>query len=118
MEQEATEMDVSTTVSVTRQAIMKSRNGRGRHIAPVRSKPVQVDDADARYDAALRLVQAIDRDLQKGTRHYYDATGKLLVSLDEVVQAILNDNLVVDRPPRFTRDHDLVTWPVVGELVA
>lgn len=111
-------MDVSTTVSVTRQPVMKSRNGRGRHIDSARPAPVLVDDADARYDAALRLVQAIDHDLQKGTRHYYDATGKLLVSLDEVVQAILNDNLVVDRPPRFLREHDLVNWPVVGELVA
>jgi hypothetical protein len=79
---------------------------------------VKPDDDDARYAAALRLVQAIDHDLQKGTRHYYDATGRLLVSLDEVVQAILNDNLMVDRPPKFLREQDLVHWPVVGEMVA
>jgi hypothetical protein len=111
-------MDVSTTVSLTRQTATRSRNGRGRHIESRRPAPVQVDDADARYDAALRLVQAIDRDLQKGTRHYYDVSGKLLVSLDEVVQAILNDNLLVDRPPRFLRDQNLTSWPAVGELVA
>jgi len=76
-----------------------------------------MDDADARYAAALRLVQLIDRDLQKGTRHYYDASGKLLVSLDEVVQAILNDTLVVDKPPRFLSEQDVVNWSAVGEVV-
>lgn len=111
-------MDVSTTVSVTRQSTVRSRNGRGRHVESARLPQVTVDDADARYDAALRLVQAIDRDLQKGTRHYYDASGKLLVSLDEVVQAILNDNLVVDRPPRFLQDQNRNHWRAVGELVA
>jgi len=103
-------MDLSSTVSITDQATVRSRNGHGRQGQP--------DDGDARYAAALRLVQAIDRDLQKGTRHYYDATGRLLVSLDEVVQAILNDNLIVDRPPKFLRDQDLVRWPAVGEMVA
>ncbi|MGC8880416.1 MAG: hypothetical protein ACP5R2_14465 [Anaerolineae bacterium] len=77
-----------------------------------------MDDADARYAAALRLVQAIDQDLQKGTRHYYDASGKLLVSLDEVVQAILNDTLVVDKSPQFLPEEGVVNWSAVGEIIA
>jgi hypothetical protein len=77
-----------------------------------------VDDADARYAAALRLVQAIDRDLQMGTRHYYDASGKLLVSLDEVVQAILNDTLVVDKSPQLLPEEGMVNWSAVGEIIA
>jgi hypothetical protein len=111
-------MDVSTTVSVAGQTGITSRNGHGRQLDVAHATRVPTDDADARYAAALRLVQAIDHDLQKGTRHYYDATGKLLVSLDEVVQAILNDKLVVDRPPRFLREQDIVSWPAIGELVA
>ena len=111
-------MDLSSTVSISEQASARSRNGHGRPVQPVVAPRVQPDDDDARYAAALRLVQAIDRDLQKGTRHYYDATGRLLVSLDEVVQAILNDNLMVDRPPKFLREQDLVHWPAVGEMVA
>jgi hypothetical protein len=77
-----------------------------------------MDDADARYAAALRLVQAIDRDLQKGTRHYYDASGKLLVSLDEVVQAILNDTLVVDKSPQLLPEEGMVNWSAIGEIIA
>jgi hypothetical protein len=92
--------------------MLQSSNGRGR------SWEAQVDDADARYAAALRLVQAIDRDLQKGTRHYYDASGKLLVSLDEVVQAILNDTLVVDRSPRLLPEEGIMSLSAVGEIIA
>jgi hypothetical protein len=53
-------------------------------------------NADARYAAALELVCAIDEHLQERTRHYRDTQGRLLLSLDEVVQAILTDNLIVE----------------------
>lgn len=105
-------MKMSASVSDAKQSTLRSSNGRGR------SLPKQMDDADARYAAALRLVQAIDRDLQKGTRHYYDASGKLLVSLDEVVQAILNDTLVVDKSPQFLPEEGVVNWSAVGEIIA
>jgi len=74
------------------------------------------DDADVCYAAALSLVQAIDKDLQHGTRHYYNAAGKLLVSLDEVIQAILCDELVVDRPVTKGRSSESLKWTPVTEL--
>lgn len=55
-------------------------------------------EPDTRYAAALALVRTLDRDLQRGTRHYYDGQGRLLVSLDEAVRAILADQLLVQRP--------------------
>lgn len=105
-------MKMSASVSDPKQSTLRSSNGRGR------SSATRMDDADARYAAALRLVQAIDHDLQKGTRHYYDASGKLLVSLDEVVQAILNDTLVVDKSPQFLPEEGVVNWSAVGEIIA
>lgn len=55
-------------------------------------------EPDAQYVAVLALVRTLDRDLQRGTRHYYDREGRLLVSLDEAVRAILADELRVRRP--------------------
>jgi hypothetical protein len=111
-------MELSPTLSLTNRAAVRSRNGRGQHVDPERATPIQADDEDTRYAAALRLVQAIDRDLQRGTRHYYDSAGKLLLSLDEVVQAILSNNLMVEKPATFSRSQDAVRWPAVRELVA
>jgi hypothetical protein len=111
-------MTLSSTVSFKKQCAVRSGNGRGHHAEPTGSTRVQVEDADVCYAAALRLVEDIDRDLQKGTRHFYDVTGKLLLSLDEVVQAILTDSLVVDRPSIQLRDQDVAQWPAVGEMVA
>jgi hypothetical protein len=48
---------------------------------------------EARYILSLRLVAWIEEALQNGTRHFRDRSGRLLQSLDEVVQAILSDNL-------------------------
>jgi len=106
-------MKMSASISDVKQPTLRSSNGRDRS-----SVAQQMDDADARYAAALRLVQAIDRDLQKGTRHYYDASGKLLVSLDEVVQAILNDTLVVDKSPQLLPEEGMVNWSAIGEIIA
>lgn len=92
-------------VSATSRHNGNGHQGRSRH-----------DDADACYAAALSLVQAIDKDLQRGTRHYYNAAGKLLVSLDEVIQAILSDELVIDRPPAKGRRQESVQWASVAEL--
>jgi hypothetical protein len=48
----------------------------------------------AAYLAALELVQYIDESLSKGSQHYRTKSGQLLRTLDEVVHAILADNLV------------------------
>jgi hypothetical protein len=45
------------------------------------------------YEAALKLVAQIDNDIKNGTRHYRTKSGELLFTLDEVVRAILDDNL-------------------------
>ena len=45
------------------------------------------------YQTALCLVERIDDDLTRGTRHYRTKAGVLLVTLDEVINAILNDDL-------------------------
>lgn len=47
------------------------------------------------YVAALHLVQRVDEDLRRGVRHYRDRAGQLLTSLDEVVRAMLDDNLML-----------------------
>ncbi len=91
--------------SPTTQLNGNGRNGRSRG-----------NEADACYAAALNLVEAIDRDLQRGTRHYYSASGRLLVSLDEVIEAILNDELIIDRPAGNRREKDTIQWAPVQEL--
>lgn len=49
---------------------------------------------DATYHAALELVARIDEDLTKGTGHYYTKSGRLLNKLDEVIRAILQNELL------------------------
>jgi hypothetical protein len=56
-----------------------------------------VNDQDVSYAAALRLVEQIDSHLCAGTRHYYDTQGRLLTTLDGVVEAILTDTLKTER---------------------
>lgn len=46
------------------------------------------------YCQALKLVEYIDGSLEHGTRHFRLKSGRLLRTLDEVVAAILNDELV------------------------
>jgi hypothetical protein len=48
------------------------------------------------YEAALLLVRHIDATLIAGTCHYRTKSGQLLRTLDEVVNAILADNLIWD----------------------
>lgn len=51
-------------------------------------------EREATYQAALKLVARIDDDLRRGIRHYRNRAGELLRTLDEVVRAILNDDLM------------------------
>ena len=50
-----------------------------------------IDDA---YYAALELVARIDEGVTLGTHHYRTKAGALLTTLDEVVRAILENNLM------------------------
>jgi hypothetical protein len=76
------------------------------------------DDADARYAAALKLVQTIDRNLQNGTRHYYATDGRLLSSLDEVIHALLTDTLAAEKPEEESQVSETMGWAPARQMVA
>lgn len=63
-------------------------------------KPVLVprpkETPEATYEAAFTLVQLIEEHLKDGTQHYRTKSGILLRTLDQVVNAILDDNLLID----------------------
>lgn len=54
--------------------------------------PVEVE-REVKYQTALKLVARIDEDLTRGIRHYRNKAGALLTTLDEVVRAILAEEL-------------------------
>jgi hypothetical protein len=72
-----------------------------------------MSEREAVYYAALKLVAGIDEDLTRGIRHYRNKAGMLLTTLDEVVRAILNDDLLL---PEETRAD--VTWVTPQEMAA
>jgi hypothetical protein len=102
-------MGQQATVTLVEGNLKMRRNGHrsGRN----RAEHVHGDSADARYAAALKLVQTIDDNLRKGTRHYYDKRGRLLNSLDEVVHALLSDTLALN-------GREETQWTPVNELAA
>lgn len=102
-------MGKSRTVRFPSGEAQVSRNGRSGR---------RSDDADARYAAALRLVQAIDHNLRNGTQHYYDTQGRLLQTLDEVIHAMLSDSLAPNKPVEYPQKAQAVQWVPVSELVA
>jgi len=69
-------------------------------------------EKDATYNAALKLIAQIDEDLTKGIRHYRAKNGQLLTTLDQVVNAILEDNLLLPQVQQETE----VVW--MQELAA
>jgi hypothetical protein len=73
-----------------------------------------VSEEEATYYAALKLVARIDEDLTKGTRHYRNKAGVLLTTLDEVVHAILNDDLLLSEE----REKPEIVWVAPQELAA
>jgi hypothetical protein len=109
-------MERPTTIQFPKSDLQASRNGHSSKRQRV-SRP-HGDDADARYAAALKLVQAIDRNLRNGTCHYYDTHGKLLNTLDEVIHAVLTDNLAADKPNRRPQEEEVLDWVPAGQLVA
>ncbi len=52
-------------------------------------------ERESTYYAALALVALIDEQLNRGTRHYRNKAGVLLNTLDEVVHAILANDLLL-----------------------
>lgn len=52
-------------------------------------------EQEATYQAALELVAIIDENLTRGVFHYRNKAGVLLTTLDEVIHAILDDNLLL-----------------------
>lgn len=50
---------------------------------------------EAVFQRALAYVEAVDADLTSGRRHYRNRAGVLLNSLDQVVQAILDNDLAI-----------------------
>lgn len=82
-----------------------SGNGTGRTSSTFRPKIVsRRSEQELVYQAALELVAAIDDHLAKGTKHYRAKSGELLRTLDQVVHAILSDNLMLDEDAGWQQD--------------
>jgi len=62
-----------------------------------------VTDVDAAYRAALQLIERIETGLDRGTVHYRDRRGRLLLKLDQVVRSILSDDLALSLPEGESR---------------
>lgn len=75
--------------------------------------PASTTEQEDAYYAALKLVTRIDEDLTKGIRHYRNKAGILLTTLDEVVRAILDNDLQLDEQPETER-----VWLTPQELAA
>lgn len=62
---------------------------------------------EAVFTRALAFVDDVDAGLTRGTRHYRNRAGTLLTKLDEVVRAILADDLltVADEPVLLAELH-------------
>ena len=43
---------------------------------------------------AMKFAERVDDDLSRGVRHYWTKRGVFLTTLDEVVRAVLNDELL------------------------
>ncbi len=71
------------------------RNGHLRAYPGV-SVPAKMTEQEETYQAALKLVARIDDDLTRGVRHYRNKAGILLTTLDEVIRAILENDLLLE----------------------
>lgn len=78
-----------------------NRVDRARHCNEVTPGLTGLEGQEAAYSAALKLVRRIDEELARGLRHYRNRAGRLLTRLDEVIRAILaNDLSLPDDEPR------------------
>ena len=71
-------------------------------------------EREATYHAALDLVAYIDDALTRGTHHYRNKSGRLLMTLDEVVNAILGNDLLL---PEAQEEPEML-WVEPQELAA
>jgi hypothetical protein len=71
---------------------IRSNNGR---VYPELVMAPSANERETTYYAALELVAQIDEALTRGTRHYRNKAGELLTTLDEVVRAILANDLLL-----------------------
>lgn len=105
-------MEHSQTRTITR----KQRHVNNARVYPelVRT-PKAKTEQEAAYYFALNLVAHIDEELTRGTRHYRNRAGLLLTTLDEVIHAILEDDLeLLDQDDEENAE---VVW-VAQELAA
>ncbi len=92
-----------------------NRNGRYKspRVYPELVKAPTAAEREATYQAALKLVARIDEDLTRGIRHYRTKAGLLLTTLDEVVRAILDNDLLLPEEQSI----DMI-WVPAQELAA
>jgi len=63
-------------------------------VATIEPRPMtEAEIRESTYYFWLELVARIDEDLSRGTCHFRNRAGVLLNTLDEVVRAILDDNI-------------------------
>ena len=60
------------------------------------SATVVTDKKEIKIGLALEFVQRVDDDIARSVRHYRNKAGVLLTTLDEVVRAALDDDLVIN----------------------
>ena len=76
-------------------------------------KSSKTSEQEATYEAALELVARIDEDLTRGIKHYRNTAGRLLTTLDEVINAILNNDLLLHEQ----KETELI-WSAPQEMAA
>lgn len=90
-----------------------SNNHRPKTFRPKLVKTTKINEQEDIYYAALELVARIDEELTLGIKHYRSKSGRLLTTLDEVVNAILDDTLAVAEAQQPE-----LRWVVPQELAA
>ncbi len=93
-------------------ALKRNRHSTNSRVYPELVVTRTTAEREATYYSALELVARIDDDLNRGTRHYRNRAGILLNTLDEVVNAILANDLLLpgEQPER--------SWVAPQELAA
>ncbi len=95
------------------QSLNHNQQYKTSRVYPELVKSPKVTEQEATYYAALELVARIDEDLTRGIRHYRDKAGLLLATMDEVIRAILDDNLLVSEEQETE-----MMWVTPQELAA
>jgi hypothetical protein len=94
------------------QSFAHNQRHRAARVYPELVRSANQTEREASYYAALKLVAVIDDDLTRGIRHYRTRAGVLLTTLDEVVRAILDNDLLI------TSEEEDVIWVTPQELAA